>query len=70
MGLNFKKCKNRIYFLFEGRDAETPLLSGHGGELLRNNEKRPQKPVVYTDGTWVHTHYTTSYVPECNETQQ
>ena len=56
MGFRFQKCKNKRHILIERRD----IVARRAEYLraLRNNDKGPQKPVVYTDETWLHTHYT------------
>jgi len=56
LGFRFKKCKDKRQILTERED----IVARRAQYLraLRANEMGPKKPLVYTDETWIHTHYT------------
>ncbi|KAJ4449785.1 hypothetical protein ANN_01189 [Periplaneta americana] len=67
MGYKFKKCKNMRHVLMERSDIvarSTAYL-----RMLKLNEKGPKKPIVYTDETWVRTHYTVNKCWQHDEVQ-
>lgn len=56
MRFGSKKCKNRRCLLTEGHGTVSRRATNL--TTLRNSEKGLRNQAVYSDGTWVHAHYT------------